>query len=98
MADLWITDCLGNSYSNVFPSRSLDSTTDQCYYNFDGSKFKPDTAISVENLPDVVLQPEFRQELDTQFEVSKTSNIDFCNDTHFQNHVAIFSKLVFDGK
>jgi len=61
---------LGTSYSNVFPSTSSSDTTDQCYYNFDGSKLRPDTAISVEELPDVVLQPEFRHELDQQFEVS----------------------------
>jgi len=62
----------GTSYSNVFPSTSSGDTTDQCYYNFDGSKLRPDTAISVEDLPDVVLQPEFRHELDQQFEVSIT--------------------------
>ena len=68
----------GNTYSNVFLSTSKDGGTDRCYYNFDDSKKKlPDTAILVDDLPDVVLQPEFRQELDEQFEVGLTNNIIF---------------------
>jgi len=68
----------GNVYLNVFPSTSKDDTTDLCYYNFDDSKRKlPDTAILVDDLPDVVLQPEFRQVLDEQFEVGLTNYIDF---------------------
>jgi len=38
---------------------------------------RPETAISVEKLPDAVLQPEFRQELDKQFDVSIIINKDF---------------------
>ena len=58
-----------NTHTTVFPSTSSDDRTD--YYNFDGSKSQPATAIPVDDLPDVVLQPEFRQELDAQFEVNK---------------------------
>jgi len=60
----------GNAYANVFPSTSKHDSPDRCYYNFDESKLLPETAISVEDLPDVVLQPEFREKLDQQFDVS----------------------------
>jgi len=36
----------------------------------DENKRRPETAISVEELPDFVLQPEFREVLDEQFKVS----------------------------
>jgi len=72
-----INDFSVGTYSNVFPSTSADATDDRCYYNFDDNQRKPDTAISVEDLPDVVLQPEFRLELDKQFEVGLTPNNDF---------------------
>jgi len=69
------TNCFsGNVYSNVFPSTSAADKSDECYYNVGGNKLKPATAISVDDLPDVVLQPEFRQKLDKQFEVSLTTN------------------------
>jgi len=45
----------------------------ECYYNMDEKKRKPETAISVEELPDVVLQPEFREAIDEQFNVSTTT-------------------------
>jgi len=75
---------LGNTYANAFPGSSKDDKTDQCYYNFDGRNLKPATAISVDDLPDVVLQPEFRQELDVQFEVCLLSNNDF--EIKYKNH------------
>jgi len=37
----------------------------------DENKRRPETAISVEVLPDVVLQSEFRDTLDEQFKVNK---------------------------
>jgi len=60
----------GNAYSNVFPSTSKDDSPDRCYCNFDESTLTPETAISVEDLPDVALQPEFKEDLDKQFDVS----------------------------
>lgn len=59
----------GNTYSNIADAPSNDGT-DKCYYNFDNDKRMPDTAITVEELPDVVLQPEFKKKLDEQFNVS----------------------------
>ena len=44
--------------------------SDQCYYNMEESKRRPETAISVEELPESVLQSEFRAVLDEQFNVS----------------------------
>ena len=86
-AYLCITGFLENMHATVFPSTSSDDRTD--YYNFDDRKLKPATAISVDDLPDVVLQAEFRQELDTQFEVNKMNNVIFCDDIHLQCNVEI---------
>jgi len=58
----------GNTYSNIAETPSTDGT-DKCYYSFGDDKRKPDTAITVEELPDVVLQPEIRKKLDEQFNV-----------------------------
>jgi len=60
-----------NTYSNVFASvSSAPDQNDTCYYNFDDETQKTDTAIAVEELPDIVFQPGFRQQLDEQFVVS----------------------------
>ena len=59
------------TYTNVFASASdSPEQNDTCYYNFDDDNQKIDTAIAVAELPDVVFQPGFRQQLDEQFEVS----------------------------
>ena len=68
---------LGHAYLNIFPNTSNADTTDQCNYNSGASTMRPETAIAVEKLPDAVLQPEFRQELDKQFDVSIIINKDF---------------------
>ena len=63
----------GNSYSNVVASTSFAAEQDdKCYYNCGDETYKPDTALSVEELPDIVLQPNFRQELEKQFNVSRS--------------------------
>ena len=63
----------GNSYSNVVASTSFAAEQDDtCYYNCGDETRKPDTALSVDELPDIVLQPNFRQELDKQFNVSRS--------------------------
>ena len=62
--------CAGNTYYNAPTNESSVDQSDQCYYNMDGNKSRPETAISVEKLPDVVLQPEFRETLDEQFKAS----------------------------
>jgi len=67
----------GNTYSNIADSSSTDGT-DKCYYNFDDHKRKPATAITVEELPDVALQPKFRRELHEQFNVRCFSPKDVC--------------------
>jgi len=60
-----------NTYSNVLASvSSAPEQTDTCYYNFDDGNQKTDTSIAVAELPDVVFQPGFRQQLDEQFVVS----------------------------
>jgi len=59
-----------NAYSNVFASASdSPEQNDTCYYNFDDDNQKTDTSIEVAELPDVVFQPGFRQQLDEQFVV-----------------------------
>jgi len=83
----------GNAYSNIFPSTSKHDSPDRCYYNFDESKLTPDTAISVEDLPDVVLQPEFREELDKQFDVSILRIKDFMNMV-----LIVFHQITFKTK
>jgi len=61
----------GIAYFNDASTSELPGAqSDQCYYNIDESKRRPKTAISVEELPDIVLQSEFRAVLDEQFNVS----------------------------
>jgi len=45
------------------------SNPEQCYYILGCTRI-PETAISVEKFPDIVLNPEFKQVLDKQFKVS----------------------------
>ena len=60
----------GNTYSNVVAGTSTaNDQADTCYYTFDDDERKPETAITVEELPNAVLKPEFRQELNEQFDV-----------------------------
>jgi len=56
----------GNAYSNVVPGTSTSDT----YYNVVARKLKPATAVFVDDLADIVHQPNFRQQLDEQFMVS----------------------------
>ena len=58
----------GNTYANTAGTSSGEEE-DTCYYNFDDNNRKPETAITVGEFPDVVLQSEFRQELNKQFDV-----------------------------
>ena len=70
----------GTIYSNMFAGTSTSADqADTCYYTFDDDDRKPETAITVEELPDVVFQPEFRHELNKQFEVIYfIMNVDYC--------------------
>jgi len=47
----------------------MASNPEHCYYNLGDTRI-PETAISLEEFPDVVLNPEFKQVLDKQFKVS----------------------------
>jgi len=55
-----------NASTSEFPG----AQSDQCYYNMDENKRRPDKAISLVDLHDIVLQSEFREVLDEQFKVS----------------------------
>jgi len=62
--------CTGNTYYNSSAIQSSVEQDDQCYHNINENERRPETALSVVKLPDVVLQSEFRETLDEQFKVS----------------------------